>query len=205
MNDLKSIIAENIASLRKRSGITQAELAEKLNYSDKAVSKWERGESIPDISVLKSIADLFCVKIDYLISEDHSDASLQRPQVSKMQVKNRKLILGMSIVLVWLIATFVFVVLEYALPHQSLLWMTFIYAVPVTLIIWLIFNCIWFDKKHTFGIISALVWSVLAVIYLSLLFWINYNAWLLFFIGVPAQIIVILWSGIRLSRKNMEE
>jgi len=202
MEDLKQIIAKNIIDLRKRHSITQAELAEKLNYSDKAVSKWERGESIPDIAVLKSIADIFCVKVDYLITAEHTDASLELPKMSKRQKRNRKLIMGMCLMLVWLIATFVFVVLQAALPTAALNWMAFVYAVPASLIVWLIFNSIWFNTKYNFAIISALVWSVLAVIYLSLVCIVKVNVWLMFLIGIPAQIIVILWAGIRPSSKK---
>ena len=51
-DNLKTIIAKNIVLLRTGERLTQAELAERLNYSDKAVSKWERGESLPDIAVI---------------------------------------------------------------------------------------------------------------------------------------------------------
>ena len=64
MNDLKLIVAKNITELRKQHGMTQLQLAEKLNYSDKAVSKWERGESVPDVAVLVEIAELFSVRLD---------------------------------------------------------------------------------------------------------------------------------------------
>ncbi len=202
MGDLKQIIARNIIELRRRQGMTQLELAEKLNYSDKAVSKWERAESIPDVMVLKAIADIFSVRIDYLITAEHDDSSLELPQQNKRLARNRKLILGMCIMLVWLIATFIFVLLQSILNNASHLWTVFVYAVPATLIVWLVLNCVWFKTKYTFPIISALVWSILICVYLSLLMFASYNAWLLFFIGVPAQIIVILWSGIRLSHKQ---
>ena len=52
MEDIRSIIANNLVILRRKKEMTQTELAEMLNNSDKAVSKWERGESVPDISVL---------------------------------------------------------------------------------------------------------------------------------------------------------
>lgn len=202
MNDLKQIIAKNITDLRKQYSMTQAELAEKLNYSDKAVSKWERGESVPDVAVLKSIADIFSVRIDYLVTPEHTDPSLELPRISQRRARNHRLILGMCIMLVWLIATFIFVLLQTILPASVNEWTAFLYAVPASLIVWLVFNSIWFNKKHTFAIVSLLVWSVLAIIYITLLIYANYNAWLLFFIGIPAQIIVILWSGIRLSRKH---
>ncbi len=200
MDDIKMIIAKNIIDLRKRDGITQAELAQRLNYSDKAVSKWERGESVPDITVLKTIADIFSVKVDYLITTEHIDAALEIPKMSKRKKRNRKLIMGMCLVLVWLIATFVFVVLQAAMPQQPLLWLSFVYAVPISLIVWLVFNSIWFHPKRNFAIISALIWSILAVVYLSLIFIVSFNVWLLFLIGIPAQIIVILWAGIRTEK-----
>ena len=53
---LRNQIGSNIAAYRKQAGLTQAGLAEKLNYSDKAVSKWERGEGLPDVYILAQIA-----------------------------------------------------------------------------------------------------------------------------------------------------
>ena len=52
MDDLKLTVARDLADCRRAAGLTQLQLAEKLNYSDKAVSKWERGESLPDVAVL---------------------------------------------------------------------------------------------------------------------------------------------------------
>ncbi len=200
MEDLKLIIAKNITELRKQQDMTQAELAEKLNYSDKAVSKWERGESIPDVTVLKGIADMFSVKVDFLLTDNHDFSSLPSRKKSHRLERNHQLILGMCLMLVALIATFVFVVLQSISPNGVFQWLSFVYAVPAAMIVWLVLNAIWFDPKHNFIIISALVWSVLACVYLSLLLHVSYNAWLLFFIGIPAQIIVILWSGIRTKK-----
>ena len=72
MEDLKPIIARNISALRQAAGMTQMELAEALHYSDKAVSKWERGESLPDVTILKKISQLFEVTVDYLLEADNA-------------------------------------------------------------------------------------------------------------------------------------
>ena len=69
--DMKRVIAKNMTELRLAKGMTQLQVAERLNYSDKAVSKWERAESIPDICILKEIADLYGVTLDYLVNEKH--------------------------------------------------------------------------------------------------------------------------------------
>lgn len=200
MDDLKQIVAANITDLRKKNNITQAELAQRLNYTDKAVSKWERGESLPDVAVLKQIADIFSVTIDYLVTAEHTDKTLEIPRKGSRRLRNRRLIAAMSVVLVWLVATLLFVNIQLVLPDLVHQWLAFVFAVPVTCIVWLVFNAVWFDKKRNFFIISLLVWSILACIYLCLLCLIQYNAWLLFVIGIPAQIIIFLWSGIRLRK-----
>ena len=64
--DSKSI-GNTIAALRKKRGLTQSELAEKLNVSNKAVSKWENGQGYPDISLFPALSSLFGVSIDYLM------------------------------------------------------------------------------------------------------------------------------------------
>ena len=99
MEEIKQIVAKNIANLRITHKLTQLELAEKLNYSDKAVSKWERGESIPDVVTLKAIADIFEVTVDYIITE-HPEG--ERPPVSRRTAKNHFIITLISVVTVWL-------------------------------------------------------------------------------------------------------
>ena len=106
MEDLKQTVARNIAALRRESGMTQIELAQALSYSDKAVSKWERGESIPDVSVLKEIASLFSVSVDYLLEPEHDQPVAE---MSRREKHNRAFITGMCILLVWMIATLFFI------------------------------------------------------------------------------------------------
>ena len=187
--ELKQIIAENISSLRREIGMTQAELAEKLNYTDKAVSKWERGESIPDVGVLKEIADLFEVKVDYLLVEDHSDSAPE--ELTPRKRRDHMIISLLSVSLVWLIATFLFVLLRITNPDTNGIWLTFVYAIPVTMIVALVFNSMWGKPRRNYLLITILVWSLLASVYLS------YSAglmWMVFLLGIPAQIIIMLWS-----------
>lgn len=197
MEELKMIIAGNIGSLRREAGMTQLELAEYLNYSDKAVSKWERGESIPDVFTLKSLADRFSVSVDYLLRADHPLESEAKREYTKRQRRNHALITVMSCVLVWLIAAFVHTGINIALPDESKLLFVYMYAVPITLIVLLIFNSIWGKRRNNFLIISVLIWTTLACIFVSVYFFASVNMWLLFVIGIPAQVIVGLWSGLR--------
>ncbi len=199
MEDLKAIIAQNIIRLRKNANMTQAELAEKLSYTDKAISKWERGESIPDVLVLKQLADLFQVRVDDLLIEYDDNKSIPSTTTSP-SVRNHGFITGMSVLLVWLIATLLFVIFESATAIHAH-WLSFIYAIPATMIVWLIFNSIWFNRRRNFLIISLLMWSTLGALYLNLLI-AGANIWLLFALGIPGQIIILMWSGIRSKTKK---
>jgi transcriptional regulator with XRE-family HTH domain len=118
VTDLKSIIAKNIVALRQGAKLTQSDLAEQLNYSDKAVSKWERAESMPDITVLKAIADLFGVPLDYLVQETHEDVPAFLPVPAPLPHKRRNhiIITLLSVLIVWFLATLSFVTLDMTLP-----------------------------------------------------------------------------------------
>ncbi len=197
MEDLKLIIAKNIIDLRKKNKLTQAELAEKLNYSDKAVSKWERGASVPDVIVLKEIAELFNVSVDYLLVKDHTENPVKSEEDSTRSLRNKGVITGMSMLLVWLVAAiaFFFINLVDTKPIYQL--MPFLYAVPITFVVWLIFNSLWFNKRRNFIIISLLVWTILLSLHLSFLVF-GYNIWLIYILGIPGQAIIIMWSRLKL-------
>lgn len=200
LEDIKSIIAENIVRLRHRSGMTQIGLAEKLNYSDKAVSKWERGESVPDISVLKNIADLFGVTVDYLIESGHEDDDdaievVVDEAALKKKKRSRAMITGMSVLLVWLIASVIFVPIDIATTDAVAHWLAYAYAVPASMLVWLIFNSIWFNRRRNYLIISLMVWTLLAAIHLSVLVG-GFNVWQIYLLGIPGQLIISLWSVI---------
>ena len=206
MEDLKMIIAGNIGKLRRESGLTQLELAERLNYSDKAVSKWERGESIPDVVTLKQLSELFGVTVDYLLRADHPLETKVKREYTKRQRRNHLLISVMSCVLVWFIAVFVYASLDVALPMmRDRMWLTFVYAVPVSAIVLLVFNSIWGLKRINFLIISILVWSLLACAFISAWVFFDYNVWQIFLFGVPAQVIIGLWSGLEIVKKDKKK
>ena len=200
MTDIKAIIAKNISELRIASGMTQLTLAEKLNYSDKAVSKWEHGESLPDITVLVNIAELFGVPLDYLVKEDHSPKDM--PIKKKIMHRySRGVITMVAIVGVWLIAVFAFVLISLISTSTKHQWLAFVYAVPVTAIVWLVLNSIWFNTKRNYLIISLLMWSILICIQLTLYIF-NIGVELIYLVGAPAQIIILLCAFIKKKNKN---
>ncbi len=196
MEEMKSIIAKNIAELRQAKGWTQIELAGRLNYTDKAISKWERAESIPDVTVLVQLADLFGVPLDYLVRSEHAAAAEKKQRLGILARRNRTFITGMCVLLVWLVALMTFVVLALCMDITRFHWLTFAYAVPVTLIVWLVLNSVWFETKRNYFIISLLMWSTLAVLSLTLSLFLE-KAWLLIVLGLPGQVIILLWSRLR--------
>lgn len=199
MEDLKPVIAKNIIDLRKAYNLTQAELAEKLNYSDKAVSKWERAESIPDVIVLKQIADIFNVTVDYLLKPEHTKKDGLSEAAVKQRKRNHLIIALLSAMLVYLIATFIFVTLGiYFGRIAGRQWMVYVYAIPVACVVLLVFNSIWGKRRLNYAIITALLWSILTCVYLSFK---DYNIWLVFLLGIPGQIIILLWSRLKFRPK----
>ena len=201
MSDLREIIAKNICDLRVNSGMTQSKLAEELNYSDKAISKWERAESIPDVVVLKELADLFGVSVDYLLAAEH-EAPLADKASDITLGRNRFIVSALAAMLVWLIATYMFIQMNISFPSAALpAWVMFIYALPISSVVVLVFNSIWGRRRFNYLIISVMVWSLILSVYLTALTVGLGNFWMMFFLGVPAQIIIILWSGLSVRKK----
>ena len=197
MSDLRDVVAKNISELRQKNSMTQLTLAQKLNYSDKAISKWERGESFPDIFMLKRIADLFGVSVDYLLCEDHSETVKREAQVSGIVRRNRILISFLANMLIWLIATVSFVTVGLVHPDSILPgWMIFLYALPLSSVVTLVFNSIWGRPKLNYLIITFMSWFILLAFYMTYLTIFDLNIWIIFVIGVPVQIMIFLWSGI---------
>jgi transcriptional regulator with XRE-family HTH domain len=199
MADIKQIISKNIATLRRQKGLTQLELAERLNYSDKAISKWERGESIPDIVVLKSIADMFEVTVDWLICDHDNDApasDVDEEKALAVKAKRRRMhnaVTAMSVVLTWVLALLVFIIFDASEAIGEARYLVFLYAVVASLIVWLVFNSIWHNKRRNYLIASLLMWSVLIAAHVSVLAG-GFNLWQIYLLGIPGQLIIVLWS-----------
>ena len=187
-------IGELIRKLRIENHLTQKQLAERIGVTDKAVSKWERGDSLPDVIVLKEIADLFGVTLDYLVQSEHRQET--RP-TGLLQLHNHGFIVGMSILLVWLLAVVAFITLDVSTPNGTpASWLAFVAAVPISMIVWLVFNSIWFNPRRGFLIVSLLMWTLLGAVYVNCLMF-GHNPWRLFLIGIPGQIIIAFASMLR--------
>ncbi len=188
-------IGKNIMRLRKLSGMTQMELAEKINYSDKSVSKWEQGNGVPDVRILIRLAELFNVSVDDLVREHK-----EKPVVPKRERKIRRLVITLlSCGVCWLIAVACFVLIGVVWSAkgqtwQSGAWLSFVYAVPASAVVVTVFSSIWHWKWTRVVAVSTLIWTTLACIYLTLYVCnIIDNMWLIFLVGVPLQIMALIY------------
>ena len=213
MNDdkLKSQLGANIVAYRKRSGLTQAKLAERLNYSDKAVSKWERGESVPDVLTLVQLAELFDTSVDDLLKDpneipEHDIGRIEHAMEAAVEKTlkrkaNKKVILSLSSLLVWFVALLIFVVVSSLDIPRS--WIAFLYAIPADAIVQLSLRSAWKDFRWNKTLISILVWGGLLSLYASLKLFAHVDIWKLFLLGIPGQLAVLLWFRMyRISTKE---
>ena len=184
MEDLNLIIGQNISQYRKKNNLTQAELAEKINYSDKPISKWEKGDGVPDIYVLKALADIFNITVNDLITK-HEEGKF-KTAINK----NKKLIIIiLSILLVWLVAVVVYVLTRWIIPDKRC-WLVFVFAIPTSFIVALVLCSLWAKKIYGLICASGVVWGVILSFCIAVSF---KGAWLLYFVGIPLQIMIILW------------
>ena len=189
--DPKQLLADNLVFYRKNAKLTQLEIAEKFNYSDKAVSKWERGESTPDVFVLREIASFYGITLNDFFK---SKPKKFHPSIQKKHF----IIMCLSILLVWLVATVFFVLFSLVLKGLSWnsdnIWLAYIVAIPVSSILGIIFSSLWFKKYHVLFFVTLLLWTATLAVYLPLELYTSLpDLWLLFMIPIPLQIMWILW------------
>lgn len=211
---LKRQIGINISSQRKHAGLTQAGLAEKLNYSDKAVSKWERGESVPDVLTLALLAEQFDITVSDLLADPNALPEGSTPnklekamtQVSEKALKrkaNKNVIQALSSTLVWFVALFFFVIISsFDIPSS---WIAFVYAIPINAIVLLSLRSAWHDFRWNRVLISIIVWGGLLSIYLSIRLFLAFSMWKLFLLGIPGEIATTLWFRLFSPSKNKKK
>ena len=189
MSTIKENLAKNISELRKINKMTQSELAEKLNYTDKAISKWERGESTPDVESLSEIAKLFNLTVDDLLHESFDKEKAIQTE-KKEQIKTyAKSALG--VLTFWLIGTCIFVYDLIKGSNLDGIWMAFIWPIPVSALFLFTVSFLKKDKPLIPCFASATLWSFLVSVFLQMLI-LGEPIWPIFVIGVPIQLIIII-------------
>ncbi len=190
--DINRIIGKNLSTLRKDKKMTQLELAEKFNYSDKSISKWESGESLPSIEVLYELSKFYGTTLDALASKEPIIVKANSNNIVKDKMFPTKLIITLlAFTAVWLLATVLFVCIQ--IIYEINLSMIFIWAIPLSCVVLIIFNSIWGKPYILFYILTVLIWTTLLAIHLQL---VQYQVWIIYILGIPLQIVVILWAAL---------
>lgn len=193
LKEFKEVVAQNIYYLRTKNHLTQYELGEKLNYSDKAISKWERAEGMPDAYIISKMSELFGVTVDYMLTP-HSE---QDKKVETKPIKKVKRIVSNIVSAgILFVALLIFVLVAMISDYNIFLWQIFIYAFPVVVTLRIVFNSVWFKADNVFVLVSILLWSVIASIYVAIA---NWSLWIIFIIGLPLQVIVFLAFRIKIT------
>lgn len=207
IENLKSIITSNLIKYRKQAGLTQAQLASKLGYSDKTVSKWEREEGVPDIYILKQIADLYNITVNDLISSSPVTIGekIKEKTTKFLTGRNKLLITLLAIGIVWFVAVTTYVILDLAIPDISgaLLANVYVYAIPISCIVAIVFNSLWGKKRINFILVSALIWTTTLSLFLTLKDYLDKISEL-FIIAIPLQVLTILFFLLE-KRKQIKE
>ena len=99
-------LKEKLVALRKEKGLTQLDVAEKLDVSRQAISRWESGTALPSTDNLRCLSSLYEVPIDYLLKEDAERKSnpANEPAPNKIQRKNKKTVAIIAAALVGILA-----------------------------------------------------------------------------------------------------
>ena len=198
----QELLAKNLAYYRKASGLTQLELADKFNYSDKSVSKWERGEGFPDIFVLKSLADFYGITVDDFYQNEHKAV-----KVSQNKKRKQTYLKLLSIGINWLVTVLTFFLLNTLLsrfapdaPFEP--WLTFIYGTLTTGIILLVWEFIYHNRFLRMIATSIIIWTAALSIFLTFFVVMNTPLPLLFIVAIPLEVLEIIWYLFRRNRKR---
>ncbi len=204
LQEINKKIARNLIAYRKAAGLTQAELAEKINYSDKSISKWESANGVPDVYTLMQLANLYGVSLDTLVGDI-------KPVINPKLSDLKWLIMLLSSGLVWLVATCIFVAIRLWFPSAAA-WLVFLYAIMVNAILMIVYTGIWGYRIYNFASVSILIWSALTCLYLTVRLVMENmgrslgDLWQVFLIGAPLQLLEIWWCFFRvLYIKNKEK
>ena len=187
---IRKNFGDNLLRLRKHNKMSQQELASKLSYSDKAISKWELGDNIPDIFTLEKIAKLFNVTIDDLIKPN---ISLSK---SKVTMKKRIMVTAISAgggLLIGFIGLLVLSIIKDKAGISNDVFQKFIFCCyPLSLlfasIVLIVFTCIWFENIWKFLSITTCIWSAAFIG----MIWLDFSS--LWIVILVASIITILFG-----------
>ncbi|MGN0819263.1 MAG: helix-turn-helix domain-containing protein [Christensenellaceae bacterium] len=213
--DEKDIIAKNIIRYRKSKGWSQLELAEKLQYSNKNISKWERGETVPSVFTLKRLSDIFEISLDELVTPYDETAADEKTAASaetvnketkpakkpKAGFKFKLLFLFLAIAILYAVVFIAVSVLGFLGVKSFNYWLIFLYATPLVATATMIFiRCTL--KRIDYISLSLIGWLIVVSVYLTFKTYdkIGY----VFLLGLAYQF-VVLFIGLLVDYKYIQK
>lgn len=191
MDDLKDVIAKNLVELRTQAGLTQLQLAEMLNYSDKAVSKWERGEAIPDLRVLIQLSQIYGITLDGLVS---GAAPAVSAQPKKHIASKRAFIVALSVILVWFVATGVYALFFFIPVTAEYAYLVFVVAPLPTGIVLTVFSVKWGNRVTNAASVSVILWACVLIFHIYVITFSQFSKiYFLYIVAAVFEILIILW------------
>ena len=183
MKSIREIVCSNLIMLRKQNKLTQQDLASKISYSDKAISRWEKGEVLPDIEVLQQLSNIYNVPLSYMLEEHSKEDNV----AFILRTTKRIATVMLSYITVWTAFIVLYVYLK--IWHDFNYWQLFVWALPISVLVLLVMNNIWGNKKYNIYLESFILWSLITAIFLQFL---AEDVWLIYLVGVPIQLILII-------------
>lgn len=195
MDELKETIAKNLVELRTQAHLTQLQLAEMLNYSDKAVSKWERGEAIPDLRVLIKLASIYNITVDDIITSSTAD-KIVKP---KLNIGTKRLFITLlSVGLVWFVATVIFMIFYFIPVTAGRAYLTYIVAPFASAVVLLVFSAKWGNRITNTISCSLVLWTFVLIFHIFVKTFTSFDKiYFLYIVASVFEVLIILWFAFR--------
>ena len=183
MENIREIVAKNLVTLRKENNLTQVELAQKINFSDKAISRWEKGEVLPDIETLQKLSAVFSVPMSTIL-EAHED----KPKTKLVKPTKKEILSQLFLICeIWVIMSVAYAYINIARGVN--LWQIFLWGVPATALFLLYQNRKTTNNLLNFIYGTLFVWSFITCLFLHM---IEFHPWYFYILGVPIQGMLIV-------------
>lgn len=196
MDELASIVSENLTSLRKEKHLTQQELAALIGYSDKSISKWELGKAIPSVDILLKFAQFYGVTLDYLVTKGSTTKSSPEKESDRNKT-NKIVIMAMAATFVLFAATAIYINSLITKTEPSM-WIAFLYGIPAAAFIDALLDLKFFHRNTALWVLlSVVTWGLLFAVSMNFFFYLNQNIFFILLVGIPVQIGFILFSQVK--------
>ncbi len=199
---IEQIISQNLITLRKNKNLKQSDLSNAIGYSDKTISRWENGTSLPDISTLVKLADFYGISVEDLINENATEKYLEKKEKKNQEeIVNFYSLMGLGILTIWMVAILVY--LGFIMAKHLYFWQIFILAVPASAVL------VYKNTRKNFKVkwlnfllLTIVVLGTVSFLYLTFL---SFNFWQLFMLVVPLEGISAITSFFPTSRKRLKK